>query len=133
MPRLENWREMFGSVCGNIYDDEKGRWEDGTYIHTSQIVNINYVKRELQTRNTVYTLGEPARPLHVDPVAWDEIQVTKSEEIDLATEVARLREALSYYASKDLYDYRVTLGGDRPPAILKDRGRIARLALANRR
>jgi hypothetical protein len=51
----------------------------------------------------------------------------------MAAECARLREALTYYASADVYEPRVTLAGERSAGVMKDRGRKARIALANRK
>jgi hypothetical protein len=73
MPRLENW-----SVCdsefnpyqapecqskvlrGQIYDDENERWDDGTTIRTSRLVELDTKNKYAQTLNTKYILGEPS-------------------------------------------------------------------------
>lgn len=72
MPRLENWSVGTGYarryrapeiqsmyISGVIYDDEKGRFEDGKEISTSMIHELNLNEGYAQTRNTKYTLGEP--------------------------------------------------------------------------
>ena len=58
--RLEdwNWREGSLSAGGNIYGDTQKRWRDGTYITTSQIVNIDPESGHLRTRNSNYVLGK---------------------------------------------------------------------------
>lgn len=83
MPMLQNWfptliHAMFGEVfvdptegifcvAGEIYGDEKGRFEDGTYIWTSRCSNgINYDDHSVQTRNTLYKLGKP----HEKYIQW---------------------------------------------------------------
>lgn len=60
--KLENWwiqKYPQGEIYwGNIYNDAKGRFRDGIYIHTSLIL-----KRENQiiyTLNSVYELGKPS-------------------------------------------------------------------------
>ena len=71
MPRLENWSIKFFDdnpfihpkfrnkyLCGNIYDDEKGRFADGKQVYTSSIQKLNLDERYVQTRNTRYILGE---------------------------------------------------------------------------
>ena len=49
---------------GCIFNDEKGRFEDGTYIHTSSIVKEfeEDEKHFIETKNSVYELrGEITR------------------------------------------------------------------------
>ena len=74
MPRLENWTlhdiygeiiepidfdvEKAGIIFGFVYDDEKNRFLNGTYIHTSQVQEIDLHNRFGITRNTRYELGE---------------------------------------------------------------------------
>lgn len=57
---LRNWHynEGWNVFTGDIYDDTKGRWEDGTHIHTSTVVErIDDGERELiVTRNSVYVI-----------------------------------------------------------------------------
>lgn len=73
MPRIENW--SIGSahfnpyqapelqkkyLYGEIYDDEKSRFEDGTYISTSRIIHLDLENNVAETRNTTYILGKPS-------------------------------------------------------------------------
>ena len=72
--RLEEWwspvlpetvEGLIGTyVNGKIYDDTKGRWEDGHPVHTSTIMSLNYYIADgeiiITTRNSVYKLGKPA-------------------------------------------------------------------------
>lgn len=73
MPRLENWSvgssefnpyqapECQSKVLrGQIYDDEKNRWDDGTTIRTSRLVELDIKNKYAQTLNTKYILGEPS-------------------------------------------------------------------------
>jgi len=48
-------------VWGFIYGDVKQRWCDGTYIHTSAVINTEDIKEGgiIRTLNSVYKLGEP--------------------------------------------------------------------------
>ena len=63
MPRLENWTvaDFDGGrvLRGDIYND--GRFEDGTYIITSQILNLDVRKMTARTLNSLYILGEEKR------------------------------------------------------------------------
>ncbi len=58
--RLENWSYKEGDllVWGNVYDDTKGRFEDGSYIHTSQIVHLDIEGGHVRTLNSLYLLGK---------------------------------------------------------------------------
>ena len=54
MPRLENW---FIETCdnkevlyGNIYEDEKGRFPEGAFVHTSYIIDINFEENYCQPK-----------------------------------------------------------------------------------
>lgn len=73
MPRLENW--SIGSefsnpyqapelqvrkLYGEIYDDEFKRFEDGTRIVSSRLVELDLQNNIGQTRNTKYILGKPS-------------------------------------------------------------------------
>ena len=55
---LENMvitENLFGFVAtGNIYNDEKMRFEDGKFIRTSPIVKICSLGRQIITENTTY-------------------------------------------------------------------------------
>lgn len=57
---IKNWSlEKWGGsvvICGNIYNDEKHRFADGTPIHTSQVRNIDFVEKVANTRNSTYNL-----------------------------------------------------------------------------
>lgn len=64
--RLENWVYYPGShmICGNIYNDVKNRFDDGVYIHTSELRISKKAALELKagdvviTRNSKYLLGD---------------------------------------------------------------------------
>ena len=72
MPRLENWsvgnlwdgyqasKINKNQLRGQIYDDEKERWEDGTSIRTSSLVELDINNKVAKTLNTKYILGEPS-------------------------------------------------------------------------
>ena len=55
---LENWWKdpFFKIVWGQIYDDIKGRFPDGTLIHTSDIVSWED-EYFINTLNSRYSLG----------------------------------------------------------------------------
>ena len=60
---LKNWTvETYwdGNVVirGEIYNDEKGRFEDGTKIRTSRVLFIDFENRVARTRNSIYNLEE---------------------------------------------------------------------------
>lgn len=68
--RLENWYydKFFHCIWGNIIDDVRGRFTDGTRIHTSHIVSFkrsdekinSLIKGDIiETLNSTYELGEP--------------------------------------------------------------------------
>jgi len=44
-------------LCGDVYDHE--RFKDDTFVNTSRLTTIDIVKKEAQTLNTLYVLGEP--------------------------------------------------------------------------
>lgn len=57
--RIENWVRVGDVICGEIYEDSKGRFVDGHLIVTSRIVSV---KDDIaETVNTVYKLGVPYR------------------------------------------------------------------------
>lgn len=63
--RLENWNlclSLNGNLLihGEIHDDEKGRWEDGTIINTSRVVVANFKENYVETLNSRYELGKRA-------------------------------------------------------------------------
>ena len=46
---------MFGFVAtGNLYNDEKKRFEDDKFIRTSPIVKIDSLNRQITTEYTIY-------------------------------------------------------------------------------
>lgn len=45
---------------GNIYDDEKKRFNDGVPVSTSRLRKLDIKNKVAQTRNTTYQLGEPS-------------------------------------------------------------------------
>lgn len=68
--RIEDWVERHVAVgiyiIGHIYDDAKGRWEDGTLFITSAVCDENRVRKLLghskegdvvRTLNSTYLLG----------------------------------------------------------------------------
>jgi len=63
--RLEAWcpDNIYGRILwGTLYGDSKGRWKDGTRIHTSDIMTPKEEWKEgvvIQTRNSTYLLGKP--------------------------------------------------------------------------
>lgn len=73
MPRLENWSVISTGnefqapelrakqLYGVIYDDEKGRFKDGTKIRTSTLVELSIENNYAKTLNTQYALGEPSK------------------------------------------------------------------------
>jgi len=57
--RIENWYvNSLGSVSGKLYNDPMQRWDEGESIVTSYIVKLDEELANLETRNTVYDLGE---------------------------------------------------------------------------
>jgi len=70
MPKLESWSVVGGldpyqpPECqvkyleGKIFDDELGRFPDGSEVTTSRIVKLDLSNMTAQTRNTEYILGK---------------------------------------------------------------------------
>jgi len=70
MPRLENWSVISDfdpfkapelqakRLEGEIYDDEKCRFPDGSEVTTSRLVKLDLNSMIAQTRNTGYVLGK---------------------------------------------------------------------------
>ena len=70
IPRLENWSIIgdfdpykapelqYKMLQGEIYDDEKKRFNDGRYVRTSQLIELNIKNNYAQTKNTKYILGK---------------------------------------------------------------------------
>lgn len=91
MPRLENWSIVFDSCTedmyykapelikkrlqGDIYDDENKRFENGEFVVTSSIQELNIKENYAQTKNTKYILGKPSE----DYLKW-----LKSENLNLS-------------------------------------------------
>jgi hypothetical protein len=68
--RLENWGVTDkGHVFGNVYDDKKGRFEDGKFIKTTPShVDVDMELGDLEpgslvsTKTSIYILGEKFVP-----------------------------------------------------------------------
>lgn len=70
MPRLENWSIVgdfdpykapelrIRKLEGEIYDDELGRFPDGSFVTTSRLNELDIIKNVARTRNTEYILGK---------------------------------------------------------------------------
>jgi hypothetical protein len=60
---LEQWslNTIFGVTyaTGHVYGDTRGRFADGDFISTSQVVEYSKGVKRLITLNTLYILGEP--------------------------------------------------------------------------
>lgn len=58
--RLKNWQVKslyrWIYVVGYIYNDEKGRFEDGTLITTSAVKRIDFENKVVETLNSTYYL-----------------------------------------------------------------------------
>ena len=52
---IEKWGEAF-VICGNIHNDTKNRFRDGTHIHTSRVESIDFVNGVAKTKNSTYNL-----------------------------------------------------------------------------
>jgi hypothetical protein len=67
--KLDNWRveELttlpYFVIWGNVYEDERERFRDGLYMHTSgiPITELSCLRKGyvVTTRNSTYELGEP--------------------------------------------------------------------------
>ena len=53
---IEMWSGSAVVIRGDIYNDTKGRFADGTPIHTSSVKSVDFVKKVAQTRNSTYNL-----------------------------------------------------------------------------
>lgn len=64
--RLENWAwdDVHPVIWGFIYDDERKRFRDGTWIHTSIIDSLDPKDLRsgavVKTLNSLYLLGKPS-------------------------------------------------------------------------
>jgi hypothetical protein len=47
-------------IYGNIFNDEKHRFADGTPIHTSRLKSVDFVEGVAHTKNSTYNLGRRA-------------------------------------------------------------------------
>lgn len=57
---LENWHINWkGTLSGNIFNDKKKRWADGTFVNTS-FLKAYTPEGYIQTNNTVYKLLNPS-------------------------------------------------------------------------
>jgi len=60
--RLEHWLfQPIGDkfvVWGDLYEDVNQRWPDVTNVRTSYVVDYNKEEGWVQTRNSLYKLGE---------------------------------------------------------------------------
>jgi hypothetical protein len=62
---LHNWFKEYITpdaliLWGNVYDDTRHRWPDGTHIHTSRVTNGIFKKGDIiETLNSTYLLGDP--------------------------------------------------------------------------
>ncbi len=52
---IEKWGDAF-VICGNIHNDTKGRFRDGTDIHTSRLEHVDFVNGIAKTKNSTYNL-----------------------------------------------------------------------------
>ena len=59
---IEDWEiGNFGGayvIYGNLFNDEKHRFADGTPIHTSRLQRVDFVNKVAITRNSTYNLGK---------------------------------------------------------------------------
>lgn len=57
---LKDWTiERWGNnvvIIGKVYNDIKGRFKDGTEIHTSRVLKADFVNGVIETQNSVYHL-----------------------------------------------------------------------------
>lgn len=52
---IEKWGRAF-VICGNIYNDTRNRFPNGTPIHTSRVEYIDFVNGIAKTKNSTYNL-----------------------------------------------------------------------------
>ena len=57
---LKDWNiERWGNdviITGKVYNDIKGRFNDGVEIHTSRVLKADFVNGVVETKNSVYHL-----------------------------------------------------------------------------
>lgn len=63
---LKNWeiiRHWDGNIviCGEIYNDTKKRFVDGSCIRTSRVESIDFVSGIVKTKNSIYNLEKRSR------------------------------------------------------------------------
>ena len=63
---LKNWsieRYWDGNmvICGEIYNDEKCRFRDGTFVRTSRLEFVDFKNHVAKTKNSVYNLEERSK------------------------------------------------------------------------
>lgn len=60
---IKNWSKVNNVIVGddvivgNIHEDPNERFEEGTFIHTSRVVDIDLENFKVETLNTIYDLG----------------------------------------------------------------------------
>lgn len=59
--RIEDWSVYGNMVYGVIYDDPRGYFRSGDSIRTSYIANLDEENGVLETRNTIYKLGNKSK------------------------------------------------------------------------
>lgn len=52
---IEKWGDAF-VICGNLYNDTRNRFPNGTYIHTSRLCDVDFVNGVAKTKNSTYNL-----------------------------------------------------------------------------
>ena len=62
---IKNWNiesAYDGSIMivGNIYNDSRNRFTNGTYIHTSRVMSVDFLTGVVKTKNSFYNL-EPRK------------------------------------------------------------------------
>ncbi len=55
---LENWIQIGETLYGNVSRHPDLNLPDGTFVHTSRVLEISADKKSAKTKNTDYTLGE---------------------------------------------------------------------------
>jgi hypothetical protein len=75
---LDEWYERQNGrgmtyICGTIYCDSKGRFNDGVGVRTSWVKQLDREKRLAYTRNTVYQLGQEKGKAGAAPNVYDDI------------------------------------------------------------
>lgn len=57
--RFENYVILEGQVVGKLFADPTKRWPNGKLVRSSPITAIS--GDQIETKNSLYTLGEPSR------------------------------------------------------------------------